>query len=123
MLVRFVLADVNALASKRMPGLNLQFFNGLSVFLLRADIWFVTVSGVPVGVVEVKKPPLNFAHSAAALNNMLLAGQVYDYLLRLKSFHGLRHCFGIATNYLSWRIFWLPSDESDELACAKQVRL
>jgi len=122
-LVRFALEDVKAVASKLLPELKLDLFNELSVFQLRADIWVVTAAGVPVGVVKVKKPPLGDADPAAALNNMLVAGEMYDYLLRLKSFHGLRHCFGIATNYLCWRVFWLPSDETDEIAAANQVRL
>jgi len=122
-LVRDVLEDVNGLASKRLPEMKLQLSNALSVFQLRADIWVVTAAGVPVGVIKVKKPPLGDANPADALNDMVLGGEVFDYLLRLKSFHGLRHCSGVVTNYLSWRIFWLSSDEADKSAAADKVRL
>ena len=122
-LVRFVLEDVKALASEQLPEMNLELFNELSVFQLRADIWVVTAGGVPVGAVEAKQPPLSSGDPDAALSDMSLAGEVLDYLLRLKTFHGLRHCFGIATNYVSWRVFWLPSDETDRIAAATEAWL
>lgn len=121
MLTRFLLIDASLQAAQRLPGLTVEFVNGLSVFQLRTDIRIVTSAGVPIGVVKVKKPPSKSDAAATALDDVLLAGEVYDYLLRLRSFHGLRHCFGIVTNYLSWRIFWLPSDQTNELAAAKKV--
>jgi hypothetical protein len=39
---------------------------------------------------------------------------MFDYLMRLKSFHGIRFAFGIVTTYNKWRIYWL----SDASACA-----
>lgn len=86
----------------------------LSMFRLRPDIWVVvTKNGVPIGIVEVKKP------GAKILESSSVFGQTYDYLLRLKSFHGLKFVFGIVATYNEWRIFWLP--ESDAIAAAVTV--
>ena len=93
---------------------RLKFFAELSVFRLRADIWVVMKStGLPVGVIEVKKP------NKEVLNSRRTCGQIYDYLLRLKSFYGLEHVFGIVTTYDEWRFFWLP--ECDHIAASSDV--
>jgi hypothetical protein len=81
---------------------KLKCLNELSVFELRADIWVVTMQSVPVGVVEVKKPGNDI------MDSPLLHGQIYDYMLRLQSFFGLRHVFGIVSTYAQWRVCWLP---------------
>ncbi len=39
---------------------------------------------------------------------------MFDYLMWLKSFHGICFAFGIVTTYNKWRIYWL----SDANACA-----
>lgn len=57
-----------------------------------------------IGVVEVKKPG-----NGGALQNPYVQGQIFDYMLRLKSFFGLEHVFGILSSYKEWRIYWLPS--------------
>jgi hypothetical protein len=80
----------------------------LSIYHLRPDIWILcTSSGVPIGVVEVKKPDQNI------MNSSLLHGQIYDYMLRLRHFVGLKSIFGIATTYAQWRIYWLPDTDED----------
>jgi hypothetical protein len=82
---------------------HVQCFNELSVFELRADIWVVTSKMVPIGVVEVKKPDEGIMASER------VHGQIYDYMLRLQSFFGLKNVFGIVSTYEQWRIYWLPS--------------
>jgi hypothetical protein len=72
-------------------------------------------SGVPIGVVEVKKHKEN----SEVLSKESVHGQIYDYMLRLKSFHGLQHVFGIVSTFSQWRIYWLP--ECDEVAAASSV--
>jgi len=57
--------------------------------------------GVPVGVCEVKKP------GRTIINSPVVHGQIYDYMLRLRSFHGLKHVFGIVSTYEQWRLYWL----------------
>jgi hypothetical protein len=60
---------------------KLHCFNELSIFRLRHDIWVVMSStGVPVGVCEVKKPGVNI------MNSRYVFGQIYDYMMRLRSF-------------------------------------
>jgi hypothetical protein len=65
--------------------------------------------GVPVGIVEVKKPS-----TKDGMKREKIAPQLYDYLIRLKSFYGLRYVFGIATTYTEWQIYWL--EDSDDMA-------
>ena len=38
-------------------------------------------------------------------------GQIFDYMLLLKHFYGLKYIFGIVTNYMEWRIYWLPTSD------------
>jgi hypothetical protein len=70
---------------------------------LKADIRIIFRDGFPVGVMEVKKP-------GGDLN--LHYGQVYDCLLQVRSFYGVKDVFGILTNYTEWKICWLP-DSTD----------
>ena len=57
--------------------------------------------GIPVGVCEVKRPGKHI------MNSPYIFGQIYDYMLRLRTFHGLKHVFGIVSTYEQWRLFWL----------------
>ncbi len=110
-LVKLVLKD--AINSIGLGG-EIQCYNELSIFRLRADIWIVVQkTGLPIGVVEVKKP------EEKILKSNLVHGQIFDYLLRLKSFHGLEHVFGIVTTYKEWRFCWL--ENSDEFAISDQI--
>ena len=95
---------IDAISAVGLTGM-LGCFNELSVSGLRPDIWVVKQrDGKPVGVVEVKKP------GPAIMEEPKLHGQIYDYMMRLQSFFGLRHVFGIATTYESWRVYWLAGD-------------
>jgi len=38
-------------------------------------------------------------------------GQIYDYMLRLKTFFGLRNVFGIVSTYKEWRFYWFPETD------------
>ncbi|MHB1873111.1 MAG: hypothetical protein ACYCT1_20030 [Steroidobacteraceae bacterium] len=92
----------------------LRCLNELSIFKLRADIWVVVNNtGSPVGVVEVKKP------GSKIMGSEYVHGQIYDYMMRLKSFHGLRNVFGVVSTYVQWRIYWLS--DCDDIAAAEQV--
>ncbi len=46
-------------------------------------------------------------------------GQIYDYMLRLQSYYGLRNVFGIVTTYEQWRFYWFPS--CDEVAAGEEI--
>ncbi len=98
-LVKAVLQDAITAAGL---GHLLKCYNELSIFKLRPDIWVVmNERGVPVGVCEVKKP------GRTIINSPVVHGQIYDYMLRLRSFHGLKHVFGIVSTYEQWRLYWL----------------
>jgi hypothetical protein len=100
-----------AIAASGLRGV-LHCFNELSVFRLRADIWVVQRRGIPVGVVEVKKP------HPVVMTSKRVHGQIYDYMLRLRTQHGIQHVFGIVTTYKEWRFFWFP--ESDGYAASDE---
>lgn len=63
-------------------------------------IWFF------VGVVQATTP------YKGILDDKHLLGCEFDSMMRLKSYFGLKHVFGIITTYEEWRIVWLP-DASD----------
>ena len=106
---QLVLGDIGACAGL---DIALDFTPELSVFGSAPDVWVMTLHGRPIGVVEVKKP------GAGILDHELVAGQMYDYLKRLRSFYGLIHVFGIATTYAEWRLFWLRDDATEAAALA-----
>jgi hypothetical protein len=68
-------------------------------------------------VIEVKRPGM--FEGKSIIENKIVLGQLYDYMLRLRSFHGLQNVFGIVTTYNEWRICWLP--EADSAAYATSV--
>jgi hypothetical protein len=108
--VKLVLGDAIAAAGLKD---ELHLANELSVVDLRPDIWLVLSSHrMPVGVIEVKKP------GSTIMQKPLVFGQIYDYLLQLQSFNGLKTPFGIVTTYVEWRICWLANDSSDNLAAS-----
>ncbi|MCL4419222.1 hypothetical protein M1146_03920 [Patescibacteria group bacterium] len=66
---------------------------------------------MPIGVVEVKKPPTE-RYSYSVLSNENVLGQLFDYMKQLENFFGLQNIFGIVTDYVSWRICWLDYQNS-----------
>ena len=95
---------------------KIKCFNELSIFDLRPDIWIVCTGGIPIGVVEVKKPGDDDDDDDYALQNPYVQGQIFDYMLRLQSFFGLEHVFGILSSYSKWRVCWLPGSERAAMA-------
>jgi len=86
---------------------RLSICNELSIMKVCPDIWVVmTASGKPVGVCEVKTP------GSTIMNSRMLHGQIYDYMLRLRSFHGLKRVFGIVSTYRQWRLYWLNDSDA-----------
>ena len=67
-------------------------------------------------MVEVKTPS-----TKNILENHYVAGQLYDYMMRLRSFYGLKAVFGIMTTYSAWRICWLATRASQRLASAMDI--
>eukprot|EP00977_Amphora_coffeiformis_P000444 scaffold112_cov196-Amphora_coffeaeformis.AAC.11 len=93
---------------------RVECFNELSIFDLRPDIWIVCNGGVPIGVVEVKKTAID--NEDETLHSPFVQGQLFDYMLRLQSFFGLQHVFGILSTYEQWRICWMPRSERAAMA-------
>lgn len=77
---------------------------------MKSDLWVVLVSGVPIGAVEVKKPKLDAIGVLirGAAFNLDTYGQIFDYMIQLRAFHGVCQVFGIITTLIEWRIVWLP---------------
>jgi len=109
--VKQVLKDVIAAAGL---GSKVTCYNELSVVRERPDIWIVCRKpyGIPIGVVEIKKP--DFKEADSIMESTLLHGQVYDYMWRLRYFSGQKWVFGITTTYAQWRVCWL--EDSDKMA-------
>jgi len=55
------------------------------------------------------------------MTNELIAGEVFDHMMHLRSLFGVRQVFGILTSYDEWRVCWLPNGESDKLAAADSL--
>jgi len=90
---------------------HIKCCNELSIFDLRPDVWLVCADGVPIGVAEVKKPD-----GKDILRNKYVQGQLFDYMLRLKSFFGLEHVFGFLSTYEEWRVCWMPQSQKAAVA-------
>ncbi len=111
--VKIVLGDI--IYALGLAGM-IKCYQELSIFKLRADIWVVVHStGVPVGVVDVKRP------GKGIMDSEQVHGQIYDYMMRLRSFHGLRHVFGIVSTYNQWRVYWF--DGCNEIAQSPSYRI
>ena len=101
-------------------GLNgeVEIHSEVGTFNIRPDLWIVTVSGIPVGIVEVKKP--DTLRSPKAMSHPNVLGELFDFIKHLPNFYGVSPCFGILTNLNSWRFAWLPKDGVDELAAQEE---
>lgn len=71
----------------------------------RADFWVVLQGGIPIGAIEVKLPGVN------VLNEPRVLGQIFDYMLRLRNYYGIRQVFGLVTTFEEWRVVWLPDTD------------
>ena len=96
-------------------GLNhaLEMTKEVATFGLRPDAWVMTLLGLPVGVVEVKNP------GDGALSDKRVAGELYDYMMRLPNFYGTQEAFGILTSYRKWRVCWMDDEETRKLAASE----
>lgn len=86
---------------------EIEFHDELSIFDSRSDIRCVrNKQGIPIGIVIIKKP--NRPCKLNAVDAPPVYGQIFDYMLRLREYYGLRYVFGIITTMQHWRICWLP---------------
>lgn len=95
---------------------ELNFSSELGLFEIdHGDIWIVTMLGTPIGVVEVKKP-FNPESPRSVMDDKIALGQLFDYMMHLRSYTGRQHPFGIITTYHEWRFAWLPDSENIALS-------
>jgi hypothetical protein len=71
--------------------------------------------GYPLAAIEVKKP-VKFQDSSSKFK---IYGQLFDYMMRIRSFYGLSNIFGIYTTFERCEICWLP----DSLSAASATDL
>lgn len=82
----------------------------------RSDIWVVkSQSGYPIAVIEVKQP------GNLKLSNQRVLGEVFDYMLNLRSSFGQCEIFGLVTTLDEWRVVWFP--DSNEYALRQDLSL
>ena len=76
------------------------------------DFW-VTLNNDyrPILVIEVKSPIGQDSSSKTKINNTKISGQLYDYMLKLKTFYNQKYVFGIVTTLDEWKICWLPNGD------------
>ena len=82
-----------------------------------ADIAVVLRNGVPVGVIEIKCPNTSDLgqlreRCRVGVSDPFVLGQLYNYMMLLRSNFGVQTVFGIVSNYICTRFAWL-SDDSD----------
>jgi hypothetical protein len=99
--VKYLLEDM-----AKITGLEdeISIIEEISIGKMKADFLVVLRLGIPIGAIEVKKPGKQIFEN-------LVYGQIFDYLLQLRSFHGVGEVFGILTNLVEWKIVWLPDTE------------
>jgi hypothetical protein len=85
----------------REAGMQLQLHLEVELQKVRPDIFIVSLAGVVLGVVEVKKPGVD------AMTHPNIVGEVFDQLTHLRTVFGVREAFGVLTSYKQWRVFWL----------------
>ena len=114
---------VKTLVSRVIVALELEddliVHSEIATFGIRHDRWVVTRSGLPIGVIEVKKPDIEGGVKGLEHPNIL--GELYDFMRHLPNFYGIAPVFGILTNFCSWRIAWLPNDGGTDALAAESV--
>lgn len=83
----------------------------------RGDLVVLTVFGVVLLIVEVKRPekvPNDLTHRRSL-------GQNFDYLRINRECASLGYCFGVWTTYKECRIIWLDDPHHNQLAAAERL--
>jgi hypothetical protein len=97
---------------------QVKVYTEIGVFKLRPDFLVITLRAMPIGIIGVKSPDLLGSETALEHPNVL--GELYDFIKHLPNFYGVSPAFGIITNNNSWRIAWLPDDDTEKLAAQKE---
>ncbi|KAM9969105.1 hypothetical protein ACTFIW_003389 [Dictyostelium discoideum] len=109
--VRFVVNDII-----KSCGIDAYCLSYFGVSDLKPDIMVLENSiGLPIGIIEVKKPSKNI------MENDKFHGQMLNYMLGIAEMYGQEDVFAISTTYENWRVCWLPI--SDGSAQASKLEL
>ena len=73
----------------------------------RTDFLVLRQNGLPVGVIEVKKPD-----KSDLMEQTQIFGELFDYMMFLKSTYNIQRVFGILTRYSDWYVCWLEDTPS-----------
>jgi len=95
---------------------DIYITNELSISSCKSDLWVFTFDNYHVGTFEVKKPNLD---GSSIMDNKFLLGQIFDYMMKIRSVNGMRYVFGVITDYREWRICWL--NDSDAAATTAEL--
>ena len=126
-----LLSDILKLANKK-ESLSLLQEKSISTLTnvgcmekMAPDVWLIkTISGRPISVIEVKSPKNDDTATASVLNDTMVIGQLFDYMLKPNSFHGQTDIIGVVTDFNYWRVCWFPhSDEymSDSIPTKSRI--
>jgi len=80
----------------------------LEVASKKSDLIVLFSHFKPVGVVKVRTPG-----KGAMMSDDSVLGELYDDMMTLRCFQGLKHVYGIVTTYNEWRICWLEDTDGD----------
>lgn len=51
------------------------------------------------------------------MDNNVLLGQVFDSMMRIRTFAGVKCVFGVITDFCTWRICWFPDSNETATTC------
>lgn len=94
-------------------------YSEITTFNLRPDLWVVIRGGLPIGIIEVKKPDID--NGVKGLEHANVLGELFDFMKHLPNFYGITPAFGIVTNLVQWRIAWLPDSGVDQMAASEEA--
>ena len=86
----------------------------VATFNIRADIFVVEVRGIPIGVIEIRKPDKDL--KVVGMQHPNILGELYDFMEHLPNFYGVSPVFGVLSNLVEWRVAWLPDETADKIA-------
>jgi hypothetical protein len=106
-IVRDVLTDFG------IDGLAVFLGPACDLFRRRSDFFFVWRLGAdrasePARIVGVVQ---RYGPTRGALDDPLVAGQMFDRLIALRAYHGIARPVALATTHCRWRVFWLPDQD------------
>lgn len=85
---------------------TLQLRGDLSIAEFHSHDLVISVDDNPVGAVEIKLPV-----KTRGKHQLINFGQLFDSMMRIRSFRGLKNVFGIVTNFEEWTIAWFPDTD------------